>query len=383
LPALALFILLGISAWGALAAPIMPFPSQVEQQETSTQNSPAQGSAVENSPAQNSVSQPSARQPPATPASSQTGQQSLSTIFGTVLDSTGAVVPGARVSLIGPAGTSDRTMLTSSSGEFAFAGLAPTAFRISATSPGMGTYVSPQIQLSAGETHQLTGIILPIASTSADIRVTATMKEIATEQVKAAEKQRVLGVVPNFYVSYIWNAAPLSSKQKYALAFHSVLDPVSFVLDGAVAGYEQAGNEFPSYGQGAQGYGKRFGAAYADDFTGTIIGGAILPSLLHQDPRYFYRGSGTIRSRLLYAISTSVICKGDNGHFQPNYSSMLGSFASGAISNAYYPPSDRGLGLTISGGFIGIASQSVSNVLQEFLIKKLTPKIPKYEQGKP
>lgn len=363
---------MGISAQGGLAAPlIQSFPSAGGQQDAASEGPTRENLPIQNSPGQSS------------PAPKQSGQPSLSTIFGTVLDSTGAVVPGARVSLIGPAGTSDRLMLTSSSGEFSFAGLASAGFRISATSPGMGTYVSPQIQLSAGETHELTGVILPIASTSADVRVVATMKEIATEQVKAEEKQRVLGVVPNFYASYIWNAAPLSSKQKYALAFRSVIDPVTFVLDAAVAGSEQASNEFPGYGQGAQGYGKRFGAAYADDFVGTIIGGAILPSVLHQDPRYFYKGSGTIRSRLFYAISTSVICKGDNGHFQPNYSSMLGSFASSAVSNAYYPASDRGLGLTISGGLIGIASQSASNVLQEFLVKKLTPKIPKYEQGKP
>jgi Carboxypeptidase regulatory-like domain len=354
-----------------LIAMLMPqvfaFPSHLspEQQEASGQHSPAQG-----------ISEP-------TSTPDQDRPQVLSSIFGTVLDSTGAVVPGARVSLIGPSGTSDRVTQTNGTGEFRFEGLPAAAFRISASSAGMGTYVSPQVQLSAGETHELTGIILPIASTSADVKVVASMKEIAAEQVKEAEKQRILAIVPNFYVSYNWNAAPLSSKQKYALAFRSVFDPVTFVLDAAVAGSEQASNEFPAYGQGAEGYGKRFGAAYADDFTGTIIGGAILPSLLHQDPRYFYRGSGTIRSRLLYAIATSVICKGDNGHFQPNYSGIAGGFASGAISNIYYPPADRGLGLTISGGFINIGAISASNVLQEFLVKKLTPKIPKYEQGKP
>jgi hypothetical protein len=99
--------------------------------------------------------------------------------------------------------------------------------------------------------------------------------------------------------------------------------------------------------------------------------------------RYFYMGSGTVRSRAVYAISSAVICRGDNGHRQLNYSAILGNFASGAISNAYYPASDRGVSLTIRGGFINLAAQAASNLFQEFLVKKLTPKIPKYEQGKP
>ncbi len=357
--ALASLILLGIVT-REMAAQTVQLPTGAEEQ----QNSPVQSSPT----------------PANTPAPAQ---QSLSNISGTVLDTTGAVVPGARVTLIGASGTSDRVTLTGSSGGFIFSGLAPAAFRISATSSGMGTYVSPRIQLSAGESHELTGIILPIASTSADVRVNATMKEIATEQVKAEEKQRVFGAIPNFYASYNWNAAPLSSGQKFALAFRYTIDPVTFAVDGIVAGIEQASNEFPGYGQGAQGYAKRFGAAYADDAIGTMIGSAILPSLLHQDPRYFYMGSGTVRSRAVYAISSAVICRGDNGHRQLNYSAILGNFASGAISNAYYPASDRGVSLTIRGGFINLAAQAASNLFQEFLVKKLTPKIPKYEQGKP
>src|SRR5580698_1183712 len=98
---------------------------------------------------------------------------------------------------------------------------------------------------------------------------------------------------------------------------------------------------FRGYGQGAQGYAKRFGASYTDGFVGTFLADAVLPSVLHQDPRYFYRGTGSIRSRALYAMASAVICKGDNGRWQPNYSNVLGNLAAAGISNAYYPASNR------------------------------------------
>jgi hypothetical protein len=194
----------------------------------------------------------------------------------------------------------------------------------------------------------------------------------------------VLGVIPNFYVSYDPNAVPLTSKQKFKLARKTIVDPVTFVLVGGIAGVEQAQNDFSGYGQGAQGYGKRFGAGYADTVAGTFIGSAILPSLLKQDPRYFYKGSGSKRSRILYAIANAVICKGDNGRWQPNYSNILGSVAAGGISNLYYPAQDRnGAGLTFENAAIGIGASAASNLLQEFLIRKLTPKVPKAAPVKP
>jgi hypothetical protein len=150
------------------------------------------------------------------------------------------------------------------------------------------------------------------------------------------------------------------------------------------AGVEQAQNHFEGYGQGAEGYAKRFGAGYADTITGTFIGGAILPSLLKQDPRYFYKGQGSIESRALYAIANSVICKGDNRRWQVNYSNILGSLAAGGLSNLYYPSDDRnGAGLTFENAAIGIGSTAVANLFQEFLIRKLTPKLPKHEPNKP
>ena len=162
------------------------------------------------------------------------------------------------------------------------------------------------------------------------------------------------------------------------------MDPFSFVLTGAIAGVEQAQNDFSGYGQGAQGYAKRYGADYADLVTGTFIGSAILPSLLKQDPRYFYKGSGSKRSRALYAIANSVICKGDNGRWQPNYSNVIGNLAAGGISNLYYPASDReGAGLTFETGLIGIGVTAAANIFQEFVIRKFTPKAPKHDPATP
>jgi hypothetical protein len=151
-----------------------------------------------------------------------------------------------------------------------------------------------------------------------------------------------------------------------------------------IAGVQQATNDFSGYGQGAQGYAKRYGASYADLVTGTFIGGAILPSLLKQDPRYFYKGTGSVRSRVLYAVANSVICKGDNGRWQPNYSGIIGSLASGGISNLYYPSTDRaGAALTFENMLLGIGETAAVNLLQEFVMRRLTPNLPNFEPATP
>src|SRR5258708_26526736 len=206
----------------------------------------------------------------------------------------------------------------------------------------------------------------------------------AEAEIKDEEKQRVLGVVPNFYVTYNHDAVPLKPKQKFELAWKEVIDPVSFGVTAAVAGIEQATNAFDGYGQGAQGYAKRYGASYADLVTSTFIGSAIFPSLFKQNPRYFYKGTGSVRSRILYALAASVICKGDNGHWQANYSGIAGSLAAGGISNLYYPEADRnGAALTFEKALIGIGSSAATNLLQEFVIRKLTPHVPNYTPAKP
>jgi len=207
---------------------------------------------------------------------------------------------------------------------------------------------------------------------------------VAEDQVKVEEQQRLLGIVPNYYVSYVPHAAPLTPRLKFELAWKTTFDPVSLVITGGIAGIEQATNAYDGFGQGAQGYGKRFGTAYADFVSGTFIGGAILPSILKQDPRYFYKGTGSRTSRFLYAVANAVICKGDNGRWQANYSSILGGLAAGAISNLYYPPQNRnGAALTFENAAIGTGFGAVGNIIQEFFLRKLTPHVPAQEPAKP
>jgi hypothetical protein len=224
---------------------------------------------------------------------------------------------------------------------------------------------------------------LAVATAVTNVEVGLSRTEVAAEQIKVEEKQRVLGVLPNFYISYIPNAVPLTSKQKFKLAGRTVMDPFTFVFVGGAAGVEQAQNHFRGYGQGAQGYAKRFGAGY-DTVAGTFIGSAILPSLLKQDPRYFYKGTGNKPSRFLYAIANSVICKGDKGRWQANYSNILGNLAAGGISNLYYPAQDRdGAELTFENAGIGIGASAVANLVQEFVIRKLTPELHNTAPAKP
>lgn len=188
----------------------------------------------------------------------------------------------------------------------------------------------------------------------------------SAEQLKEQERQRILGVIPNFNTSYVRDAHPLSAKQKFHLMFKSSTDPVIFAVAALDAGYSQLQDDFPGYGQGVQGYAKRLGASYADTFDGALWGNAILPAVLHQDPRYFRLGTGTIKHRLFYAISTTVICKGDNGKWQFSYSNVVGNIISGGISNLYYPSSDRGVGLTFQRAFTVTAEGSLGSILVEF-----------------
>jgi hypothetical protein len=195
---------------------------------------------------------------------------------------------------------------------------------------------------------------------------TSTQRQRAEEELKQEKHQRILGVIPNFNTSYVQNAAPLTPGQKFRLAFRSAVDPFSFVAAGLVSGLEQWQDAFPGYGQGAQGYGKRFGAAYADSFNGIMLGNAVFPSLLHQDPRYFRAGSGSFGHRLFYAIASTVRTRNDSGKWAPNYSNVLGNIAAGGIANAYYPSTDRGVGLTFLRAFTVTAEGALGSIFVEF-----------------
>jgi hypothetical protein len=315
---------------------------------------------------------------PSAPASSN------GSIHGVIVDHDGAVYEGVHITLIQTAiAAPAKTATSDSNGRFQFTGVPPGPFQLTVTSEGFATKVIQGL-LHPGENFEAPAIVLAFATATSEVQVTASQVEVAQAQLKDEEQQRVFGVIPNFYVVYAPNAPPLNPRQKFHLAWRSSIDPVTFLAAGFFAGIEQATNEFPGYGQGAQGYAKRFGANYGDSFISTMIGSAILPSLLKQDPRYFYKGTGTTKSRILYAIANSVICKGDNGKWQANYSGLLGNLAGGGISNLYYPASDRnGLSLTFENLGLGIAGSAAQNLFQEFLVRKLTPKLPSYSHSNP
>ena len=310
-----------------------------------------------------------------------TGTGSLS---GTVLDTNRDVLQGARVTLAGRAGAAIQTVESGSNGQFAFTGLPPDVYKLTVTAEGMNTFTSTQIPLHAGEVRFVPAVTLSVAGGTTSLTVTARSKEeLAEEQVQIAVQQRIGGVIPNFYSTYDWNAPPMQAKQKFQLSVRSLIDPVSFLTLAGIAGVQQYKNAFPEYGGGMEGYGKRYGAALANNVSGTLLGRAVYPSIFHQDPRYFYKGKGGIRSRALYAISAAVIARGDDGRWKPNYSSVLGKFSAAAISNLYYPSSDRGASLVVFNGLAGIGEGAVRNLLREFVLKRITSHVPKGANGQP
>ncbi len=312
----------------------------------------------------------------------QSSSTSTCAITGTVEDSNGDVIQGAKLVLTGSNGKT--TIQTSGTdGQFSFAGLAAGTYSIAVTGKGWGRYSLPEISLTAGESRILEHVILPASSGVTEVRVDGSATELSLEQVQIAVQQRVMGVFPNFYSSFDWNAPPMLPRQKYALAFRSMIDPMTFAGAGVIAGVEQARDTFPGYGQGVAGYGRRYGAAYANSFTGRMLGGAVFPSLFHQDPRYFYMGSGSVFKRALYAISTALITRGDNGRWQPNYSHVLGNFTAGAISNLYYPSSSRGLSLTLLNGALETAGDAGTDFAREFFLRGMTSHVPASSNGKP
>ena len=305
---------------------------------------------------------------------SSAAELEMGTILGTVTDANGDAVPVATVVLEGSSPTDHRSVVTNENGFFQLKNLNPgTPFHIAVTASGFTDWTSPEIILQPGQVLDLTDVNLKIPTVVTTVFAISS-EQLAVEQLRVEEKQRVFGIIPAFYVVYDHDAvAPLTTKLKFKLALRTSVDPFTFLGAGFLAGLDQAADT-PKYVQGAKGYGERFGAVYADGFTNILIGGAILPSLLHQDPRYFYQGTGTKKSRIFHALSSPFVCKGDNGRWQPNYSSVGGDLASSAISNAYYPAANRGLGLVFQGTLLSIGGRMADTLMKEFLLPKLMPK---------
>jgi hypothetical protein len=190
--------------------------------------------------------------------------------------------------------------------------------------------------------------------------------ELGKEQLEKQEKQRVLGVIPAFNSVYEGKVPPLTPGQKMKLMWKSTTDVYVFAFAAVTAGIGQAQNSHAAYGQGVEGYAKRFGANYADTADGNFWGNAVLPIVMHEDPRYFRLGHGSFTHRFLYSMSTTVWCKRDNGTQGPNYANVMGNFIAGGISNLYYPAADRGLEQTVQSALTVTAEGIIGAELIEF-----------------
>ena len=296
----------------------------------------------------------------------------LGRVMGTVLNVNGDAIAGATVVLGVSDSTDRRIVVTGENGFFEFDDVNPgIANRLVISATSFADWTSPAITLTSGEFKSLGGIALAIATQETTVLVPSNPVEAATKQVRAEEKQRILGIIPNFYVSYDPDAKALTTKLKFELALKVSVDPVTIAGIAMISSAEQAADT-PNYGQGAAGFGKRFGATAADSLTDVMIGGAILPSVLHQDPRYFYQGTGTTKSRIRHALLDPFIARGDNGKCQPNYSSLGGDLASSALANLYYPRSNRGAGLVFGNFAIQTAERVGATLAQEFVLGRFT-----------
>ena len=296
-------------------------------------------------------------------------------VAGTVLDVSGATVSGAEVNLLHGDGTQSRTMVSEANGEFTFTKISAGSYLVTVTAKGFAPFTSGEFAVAVMQAYEVPEVSLTVATASMEVTV-RPIDMIAAEQIRAEEKQRLAGFFPNFYTSYVFDAAPLSAKQKFSLATRGTFDPVAMLGVSLAAGIEQATNAHSGYGQGAAGYSKRLAARFADGRSSDFLTHAVFPALLHQDPRYYYQGSGSIKSRFVHAVTSAFVTRSDSGHAVPNTSYFLGDLSAGALANLYYPKADRGSRLVFTNAAVGLAGRIGTNLIREFLSKSLSTNLP-------
>jgi hypothetical protein len=265
-------------------------------------------------------------------------------------------------------------MLSDADGGFSFLKILPGSYLVIVNAKGFALFTSAEFVVTAQQAFEVPDISLTVATENIEVTVRPS-DLIAAEQIKAAEKQRLIGVIPDFYTSYVYDAASLTWKQKFSLAVRGTFDPVAMLGVGVAAGIEQANNSFAGYGQGASGYGKRYAAKFLDGRSSDLLTHAVFPTLLHQDPRYYYQGSGSFKSRLIHAVGSAFVTRSDGGRTEPNYSYLLGDVCSAALSNLYYPEANRGVHLVFTNAAVGLAGRVGGNLIREFVAKRLTTNV--------
>jgi hypothetical protein len=309
---------------------------------------------------------------PAFAQSSEAADTTSAGILGTVADVNSDPIPNAKVVLHGPA-DNRLTVTTTEDGSFLLRDVTPgVPYQIAVTADGFADW-SSSVTLEPGQKKSLGEITLRILAVQRAITVSYSSTEVAARQLKTEEHQRVLGFIPNIFVTYEPHPEPLTVKMKFHLAYKGLVNPTLFAYEALWAGVEQAG-DISNYRQGAEGYGERFGANIASSASEGLFANAILPSLLHQDPRYFYWGSGTKGSRAWHAVLAPFVCEGDNGKSEPNYSQLGGSLISASLSNTYYPGSNRGAELVFTKFGTSMGLHVALGLAQEFVLPRFTNK---------
>jgi hypothetical protein len=228
--------------------------------------------------------------------------------------------------------------------------------------PAMKAQAVP-IGLASPQDPPIVNAVVPLES--ADTAVEATSGAI---KPSSRDDTHIFGVVPNYAAvnDPTHPFVPLSAAEKFDIAAHDAFDPFSWVVSGLYAGVAQWQNQYPAFGQGMKGYGQRYGGAFADGGIGNFLSEAILPTILHEDPRYFRMGDGTKLHRIGYAMSRVLVTRTDSGGSRFNFSEIAGNMGAAGLSNLYYPPGDRSLPQTIEKFTVSVLSDAGFNVLREF-----------------
>jgi hypothetical protein len=316
---------------------------------------------------------------PATPGT-------LCRISGIVSDIQGGLIPGAHVVAERAGAPAEESLQTTANsfGHFRFADLPAGSYSVTITSPGFETLRLADINLKPGEAYELPEVALPIARTAADATVTVTEEQIAEAELNDQLHQRVLGILPNYYTSYIWDAAPLNMRQKFKLAIRSATDPVFFATTAISAGIQLARDDDPEYEGGVPGYFERYGAAYGGALVGRVVTSVLFNSLFKEDPRYFVMTNGNVLRRSWHAVSSTFMQRGDDKRFHPAYANFLGSATTAVIVSTWHPGSTTGVGTRVlDDTFFDLGGQAIRNLAREFLFRHLARHVPTYAKGKP
>jgi hypothetical protein len=243
---------------------------------------------------------------------------------------------------------------------FAFAALAIAALLPASSAPAQGQFPLWAAALAQNQSA-------PPAQSTAPSGSSQNQSTPGQAQEPQKKNDRMFYVMPNFLtVENEARVKPLTWKGKFAITADGAFDPYEFAISGVLAGVRQAENAYPGFGQGFVGYAKRYGTAMADQVDGNMMVGAVFPSILHTDPRYFEMGKGPFFRRFTYAISRIFITRKDSGGNTFNFSEPVGNGVAIGISNLYYPAADRSVSSNLSGWGLQMGIDAFGNELKEF-----------------